>query len=141
MTFFQYLLCNQYQDINKRGGNASKSHINTLILSTALITLLIVTGFIFYDKIHPGFLYKNFGNWGIDGKAIGKLLGAVIGVIIFIVLKLTIGKQSWYDETINQFKGMDDAEQDRISRKGLRYFFIASIPVIIMIADALFSLF
>ena len=141
MTFFQYLLCNQYHDINKRGGNASKSHINTLILSTVLITLLIVTAFIFYDKVYPGFLYKNFGNWGIDGKAIGKLLGAVIGVIIFILLKLTIGKQRWYDETINQFKGMYDAEQDRVSRKGLRYFLIAAVPVIAMMLDAIFSIF
>jgi len=141
MTFFQYLLCNQYYDINKRGGNASKSHINTLMLSTVLMTLLIVTAFIFYDKVQPGFLSRNFGSWGINGKAIGRLLGAVIGVIIFIILKLTIGKQNWYDNTIEEFKNMNETEQDRISRKGLKYFFIASIPVIVFMLDAIFSIF
>jgi amino acid transporter len=104
MTFLQYLLCNQYADISKRGGNVRKAHINTLLLTTVLITLLIITAFVFFDQFHPGFLNKYLGGLGIREKDIGRLLAAVVGVIIFFLLKLTIGKKSWYDNTIEEFK-------------------------------------
>jgi len=141
MTILQCLLCNQYAEISKRGGDARKAQLNTLLLATALITLLLIIAFVFYDKLNPGFLYKYLGGSSMRGKDIGRLLGAVVGVIIFILLKVTIGQKTWYDKTIEEFNNYSEEEQKRISRKGIRYFFIASLPVILFILDALFSLF
>ena len=141
MTLLQCLLCNQYADISKRGGNASKAHLNTLLLSTALITLLIITAFVFYDQLSPGFLNKYLNGLGMRGKDIGRLLGAIVGVIIFFLLKLAIGKKSWYDKTIEEFNNYSVEEQKRISRRGIRFFLIASLPVIFFILDAIFSVF
>ena len=141
MNFFQCLLCNQYLEIYKRGGNVRKSQINMLLLSTVLITLSIILAFIIYDHFYPGFLIKYFGSARLRGKDTGRLLGAVMGVVVFIFLKLTIGTKRWYDDTIEQFNSKSEEEQERIAKKGLRYFVIAFLPVIIFMLNALISMF
>lgn len=141
MTLLQCLFCNQYAEISKKGGDARKAQLNTLLLATVLITLLIITAFVFYDRLNPGFLNKYLGGLGIRGKDIGRLASAIVGVIIFFLLKFTIGQKSWYDKTIEEFNYQSEEEQKRISRKGIRFFFIASLPVIAFILDAIFSIF
>ncbi|MES1219315.1 MAG: hypothetical protein ABUT20_27675 [Bacteroidota bacterium] len=141
MNFFQCLLCNQYAEISKRGGDARKGQLNLLLLCTVLITLYIILAFIVYDSFYPGFLIKKFGGLGMQGKAIGRLLAVVIGVVVFILLKQTIGKKIWYDATIEKFNSMSQEEQDSTRRKGVRYFFIAFIPVILFMVKAIFSVF
>ncbi len=141
MNFFQCLLCNQYAEISKRGGDARKAQLNMLLLSTVLITLYIILAFIYYDRFHPGFLNKYFNGNGLRGKDTGRLIGAVLGVIIFVLLKLTIGKKSWYDKTIEKFNGISEEEQKRTAQKGLRYFNIAFIPILLFMLTALLSLF
>ena len=137
MFFFQYLFYNQYSEISRRGGNAKQAQFNTIILATALITLLIIISFVAYDKFYPGFLEKNFTLGGMSGRAVGRLLGAVIGAIVFFVLKFFIGSKDWYDKMVDQFEMLSREEQDRLSKKGLRYFFIAALPVIGFIIWAL----
>lgn len=137
----QSLLCNQYAEISKRGRDARKAQLNTLVLSIVLITLLIITAGIFYDKLNPGFLNKYLGGFGMRGKDIGRFLAAMIGIVIFFLLKLTIGKKNWYDKTIDEFNSKSEEEQKRISWKGILYFFLLSIPVIAFMTDAIFSIF
>ena len=137
MFFFQYLFYNQYAEISRRGGNAKQAQFNTIILATALITLLIIISFIIYNRFYPGFLEKNFTPGGMSGKAVGQLLGAVIGVIVFFILKFLIGSKSWYEKMVDQFEVLGRKGQDRLSKKGLRYFFIAALPVLGFIIWAL----
>lgn len=141
MNFFQYLFCNQYAEINDRGGNTRKAQFNTILLSTVLITLYIVIAFVVYDRFYPGFLEKHFSSGYANGKTAGKFLAAVIGLAVFFVLKILIGTKRWYDKTVEQFTGMLPDEQKQISKKGIRYFFIAALPVIVFILNALISVF
>jgi len=75
------------------------------------------------------------------GKDIGRFLAAIVGVIVFLLLKRTIGKKSWYDDTIEEFNNSDEDKQKRISRKGIRFFFIGSLPIILLMLAAIFSVF
>jgi hypothetical protein len=137
MFFFQYLFYNQYAEISRRGGNSRQAQFNTIILSTALITMLIIVCFIVYGKFYPGFREKNLSMGGIGGKAVGRLMAAVIGVIMFFILKFFIGSKEWYNRMVDQFEMLGREEQDCVSKKGLRYFFIAALPVIGFIIWAL----
>jgi hypothetical protein len=141
MNFFQYLFCNQYAEISGRGGDGRKAQMNTLILSAALITLYIIIAFVVYGRFFPGYLEKNLSMAGMSGKNTGRLLAVVIGIIVFFMLKFFIGTKTWYDQTVKQFNGMLPEEQKRTGKKGLRYFFIAALPVIIFMVWALASLF
>jgi hypothetical protein len=141
MNFFQYLFCNQYAEINGRGGNTRQAQINTILLSTVLITLYIVIAFVVYDQFYPGFLEKRFSSGYANGKTAGRFLAAVIGLMVFFVLKFFIGTKHWYDKTVEQYTGMLPEEQKRTSKKGIRYFFIAALPVIVFIVWALISVF
>jgi len=139
MVFFRYLFYNQYAEISRRGGNARQAQFNTIILSTAVFTLLLIGCFILYDKFHAGWLDSDPAISLMGGKAVGKLLGAVVGVVIFFILKFLIGSQSWYDRNVDAFESMSPDQQTRASKKGLRYFFIACIPVIVLILWVLAS--
>jgi hypothetical protein len=141
MNFFEYLFCNQYAEISNRGGNARKAQLNTIILSAALITLYIVLAFVAYGQLNPGYLEKIFSLGFVNGKAAGRFLGLTVGLVVFFILKFFIGSKEWYDKTVEQYNGMSPEEQKRASKKGIRYFFIASIPVIVFIMWALISVF
>jgi hypothetical protein len=99
--------------------------------------MLIIISFIAYDKFYPGFLQKNFSMGDMGGKTVGRFLGAVIGVIVFFILKFFIGSKHWYDRMVDQFEMLNQEEQDRLSKKGLWCFLIASLPVIGFIIWAL----
>jgi len=141
MTPFQCLLCNQYAEITKNGRDGRKAQLNTLMLLTVMFTLWVVIMMLLYDYIHPGFLRENVIVEGLSGKAIGRLLGCIVGVIIFICLKLTIGTKNWYNKTIEEYNSLPEEEQTRISKKGIRFFIIGFIPIMIGIVLAFTTVF
>lgn len=141
MNFFQYLFCNQYAEISNRGGDSSKAQMNTILLSTALFTLYIVIIFVVYGRYHPGYLEEHFSMGRMNGKAVGSFLAAVIGLIVFFILRYFIGSKGWYERTVEQFNALHREEQKKISKKGIWYFFIAALPVILFIIWIFISVF
>jgi hypothetical protein len=104
------------------------------------MTLWLIIAIILYDYIQPGFLRNNFAVAGLSGKNTGKFLGVVFGVIIFLCLKFSIGTKNWYDKTIDQFRSLNEEEQKKISKKGIRFVIIGFIPVMLGIVWAFSTL-
>lgn len=141
MIFFQFLFYYQYAEISGRGCNGRKAQMNTLILSAALITMYIVIAFVVFAQFNPGYLERNLSMGNINGKFTGRLLAIVIGLIVFFMLKIVIGSKTWYDQTVARYNGMLPEEQKRAGKMGIRYFLIASVPVVVFMLWALSSLF
>ena len=139
MNFFQYMFCNQYAEISGRGGDGRKAQVNTIILSTALITMYIILVVVAYGRFNPGVPDKLFSFGSMDGKAGGRFLAACLSLIVFFALKFRIGSRAWYDRTVNLYNGMLPEQQKTAAKKGKRYFLIVSLPVVSFILWALLS--
>jgi len=140
MIFFQYLFYNQYAEIKGRGGDPRRAQLNTLILSAVLITLYVILTFVVYDHFYPRFLEKNL-SMGASGRNIVRTLALAISLVVFFTLRFLIGNKTWYDQTVERFDRMAPEEQQRVAKKGIRYFVLASLPVVIFIMWALISIF
>src|SRR5258705_13124303 len=133
MNFFQSLFCNQYAEIKARGGDVTKAQLNTILLSTVLITLYIVIIFMLYGRLNPGFLERSFSTSNLSGRTVGRLLAAIVGLMVFILMRRAIGSKAWYDKTVNEFERMRPEEQKETTKKGIRYFMLVSLPVAVFI--------
>jgi hypothetical protein len=65
---------------------------------------------------------------------------AIVEVVIFFLLKLTVAKK-WYEKPLKNSMIWVKKNKKRISRKGISFFVIASLPVIIFMPDRCFQSF
>jgi hypothetical protein len=139
MNFFYYLFFNQYAEIKGRKGDVSKAQLNTILLSTALLTVYIVIIFVIYGEMNRGFFEKYFKIGSLSGRTVGKLFAVIAGAIVFFLLKAAIGTKKWFNAAVASFEGMSPEMQKATAKKGAQYFLFASIPVILLIGWAIIS--
>lgn len=141
MDFFQYLFCNQYAEIKGRGGDQTKAQLNTMLLSTILITLYVMIIFIIYGRWNPGFLERSFAVGKTSGRTVGRLLAAMVSLMVFFLMKAAIGSRAWYEKTVSEFEAIAPEEQKRVAKQGIRYFLLAFLPVAALLLWALLSVY
>jgi hypothetical protein len=137
MNFFQSVFWNQYATISRRNGNTRIAQFYTILVSASLITLYLLIIAALYARLNP---YQAEADL-INSESSGKLLAAGAGLVIFFTVRFLIGSKEWYEKTVELFLAMNAAEQQRAAKKGGRYLFIASLPVVIFILWLLASLF
>jgi hypothetical protein len=119
----------RYFDLKKQGKESTARKSGTLIVSL-LLFLLILSAFLLMILYYPNFettisdfFDKFFGERA--GKGISKLVLVLFFGIIFYSLKYTIGSQSIYNRTIEEFSLLTDYQQKKIKRIGNIYFLIS----------------
>ena len=141
MNFFQYLFCNQYAKIKEKGGDERRAQFFTIIISTGLISLYIILIVVVYGRTNPPYLEKLL-SWGMaNNQRFAWFFAAVTNLTVFYSLKYFIGSKDWYAKTVEQYKNLLPEEQKQISKRGARYVFVASLPVIIFVMWAVISVF
>lgn len=135
MNVLKALYCNQYYELKPKGKEqAARTNGNRLLgisLSLNLIFLVVLVMVISPDFADAfGDLIKDiFGRK--PARSVGKLVALIPFLIFLPLVQYTIGTQSSYDQTIRSFEQMSEADQKRVSKKGLIYFVLSMISLFV----------
>lgn len=135
MNFFKAIYCNQYFELKEKGKENAAQKNGTTLASIALMLFFISFAFILM-VVFPDFdhAFERFFR-DIFGRKAGRIAAKIVVVILFassfLIIKLTLGKNSSYTETIKKFETLTPQQQQSISKTGL-IFFISSIVLVII---------
>lgn len=144
MNLLQALYCNQYHELKPKGkayaGRANGTGLVTVALLLNTFELLFLIAII-YPPFADGvgdLIIDIFGRR--NGRGVGKILALIPFLIIFPIVKYTLGRDDNYNRLIERFEALRPEEQERVSKKGLYYFFVSLgllvIPLLyVFIAD------
>ncbi len=136
MNWFQSIYCNQYAELKAKPTGAANARKNGIIIITVTLVINIFTAvellMLFGKQSFLGHEVNDFFHQFSSGRAAGKLIGLLLMGIIGSIIYFTIGRESYYNKTIETFEMQDDTEKKATSRKGAA-FFLTSIGVFIVL--------
>jgi len=140
MNSFKAIYCNQYYELLPQGKAHSTHKLGTILNTLVLILFVFSAGLLLYVFI-PDFedvimdpLKKWFGRR--NGKLVGKFLGVIIMFICYPIIRYTVGSTNSYDNTIKNFNSLHPIEKEKISKKGMQFFYRSFLILIISIVLA-----
>ena len=141
MNVFKALIANQYYELKPKGKEAAArvngARILGICLSINLILLAVIAMVISPDLADAfGDLIKDvFGRR--QGRTVGKIVVLIPFLIFLPLVHFTLGSESGYQRTIEEFEAFSADQQKRISKKGLVFAIVSFANLFVATALAL----
>lgn len=141
MNVFKALYANQYYELKPKGKEAAARSNGTRILGLCLsidFILLAVVVMVISPDLADAFsdLIKDlFGRR--QGRQVAKVVVLIPFLIFLPLVRYTLGTATSYEGIITEFDSITEAEQKRISKKGLIFAIVSFANIFIAAAMAL----